>query len=251
MPKRYLRTTDIARAVGVHPNTVRLYEEWGFLPPIPRSRSGYRQFTPAHLEQMRLAKIALGWPYPGGKSLVVDLVFKAAANDLGSALEMAYTYLGRVRAEQVQAESAVHFLERWAEGSVTDVTPQRLRIGEVAELLGLTVDMLRNWERNGLLTVPRHPTSGYRQYGAKEIGRLRVIRMLRQAGYSIMAILRMLLKFDQGETKNLRQTLDTPRPDEDVYSVADRWLSTLAEQEQRAQNIITQIGKMMDQKPLR
>jgi len=28
---RYLRTSDIAKAVSVHPNTVRLYEKWGFL----------------------------------------------------------------------------------------------------------------------------------------------------------------------------------------------------------------------------
>ena len=59
MNPRYLRTSDVARAVGVHPNTVRRYEEWGFLPPIPRTASGYRQFTQAHLEQMRLARLAL------------------------------------------------------------------------------------------------------------------------------------------------------------------------------------------------
>jgi hypothetical protein len=40
MTRRYLRTSDIAEAVGVHPNTVRLYEEWGFLPPIPRGPAG-------------------------------------------------------------------------------------------------------------------------------------------------------------------------------------------------------------------
>ncbi len=64
MKPRYMRTSDIAQAVGVHPNTVRLYEEWGFLPPIPRSPSGYRQYTQAHLDQMRLAQTALhgGWP---------------------------------------------------------------------------------------------------------------------------------------------------------------------------------------------
>ena len=53
---RTLRASDIAKAVGVHPNTVRLYEEWGFLPPVPRSPSGYRLFTAAHLDQMRLAR---------------------------------------------------------------------------------------------------------------------------------------------------------------------------------------------------
>jgi DNA-binding transcriptional MerR regulator len=50
MTRATLRTSDISRAVGVHPNTVRLYETWGLLPPIPRSSSGYRLFTEQHLE---------------------------------------------------------------------------------------------------------------------------------------------------------------------------------------------------------
>ncbi len=58
MPPKYLRTSDIARAVGVHPNTVRLYEAWGFLPPVPRSPKGYRLYTGTHLDIMRLARTA-------------------------------------------------------------------------------------------------------------------------------------------------------------------------------------------------
>mgnify|MGYP005832486233 CR=1 FL=1 len=245
MAARYLRTSDVARAVGVHPNTVRLYEAWGFLPPIPRSPSGYRRFTEFHLDQMRLARTALCAPYPGGKGPVLELVFKAAAGDLGSALELAFTYLAQVRAERAQAEAAVTFLERWVQGSATDVVAAPLTIGQAGRRLGVTPDMLRNWERNGLLQVPRDAHSGYRRYGPTEIGRARVIRMLRQAGYSMMAILRMLLSLDRGQTQNLRQVLDTPRPDEDVYSAADRWLSTLAAQEQRALDIIAQLETMI------
>lgn len=240
-----LRTSDIAAEIGVHPNTVRLYEAWGFLPPIPRSHSGYRLFTEAHLEQMRLARIALQWPYPGGKEPVVRLVKSAANDDFGTALEEAYCYLANVRAERAHAEAAVEFLEHWAQGKTTDTTNTPLRIGQVAQRLGVTLDMLRNWERNGLLTVPRDPQTGYRRYGATEIGRVRVIRMLRQSGYSLMAILRMMLRFDTGETENLREVLDTPRHDEDMYSVADRWLSTLNKQEQRALDIIQQLVAMM------
>jgi len=64
MTQHYLRTSAVAKAIGVHPNTVRLYEAWGFLPAAPRSPSGYRLFTEAHLDQMRLARIAThgGWP---------------------------------------------------------------------------------------------------------------------------------------------------------------------------------------------
>ena len=244
---RYLRTSDIAKAVGVHSNTVRLYEKWGFLPPIPRSPSGYRLFTEEHLDQMRLARTALRGPWPGRniKQSALVLVRQAASGDPGGALEQAYNHLARVRAERAQAEAAAELLERWAQGAAADATAEPLRIGEAAKLLDVTTDMLRNWERNGLIRVPRNPRNRYRLYDATEIGRLRVIRMLRRAGYSTMAILRMLLQLDQGKGEDLRQALDTPRLDEDIYSAADRWLSTLAAQEQRALDLIAQLEEMI------
>ncbi len=249
---QYLLTSDIAKAVGVHPNTVRRYEEWGFLPPIPRGPSGYREFTKIHLDQMRLARMALRGPWPGKevrKSAFV-LVRRAASGDLGGALEQAYRHRALVQAERAQAEAAAELLERWSQGVATDATSESLRIGEAARLLGLTTEAMRNWERNGLIKVPRNPRNGYRLYGATEIGRLRVIRMLRQAGYSVMAILRMLLHLDRGGSGDLRQVLDTPRPDEDIYSAADQWLSTLAEHEQRATDLIAQLGEMMHQQQM-
>jgi len=247
---RYLRTSDIATAVGVHPNTVRRYEEWGFLPPIPRGPSGYRLFTQAHLEQMRLARLVLQGPWPGKeiRQSASVLVRRAASGDLGGALEQAYRHRALVQAERSQAEAAAELLERWSQGVATDTTAGPLHIGKAAKLLGLTTAAMRNWERNGLIKVPRDPRNGYRLYGATEIGRLRVIRMLRQAGYGVMAILRMLLHLDRCGSGDLRQVLDTPRPDEDIYSAADQWLSTLAEHEQRAMDIIAQLGEMMYQR---
>ena len=240
-----LRTSDVARAAGVHPNTIRVYEKWGFLPPIPRSANGYRAFTAEHVAQVRLIRLALRHPYPGGRPLVVKLVRRAASGDLGGALESAYTYLARVRAEHVRAEAATELLERWAVGAAADATPEPVGIGDAAKLLGVTRDVLRNWERNGLLRVPRDPRNGYRLYGAPEIGRLRVIRMLRRAGYSTMAILRMVLLLDQGQTEGLPRVLDTPRSDEDVLSAADRWLSTLAESEGRCREVIAHLEEMI------
>jgi DNA-binding transcriptional MerR regulator len=242
-----LRTSDIAKAVGVHPNTVRLYERWGFLSPIPRSPSGYRLFSETHLAQMRLARTALHGVWPGRhiRQSALALVQRAAAGDLGAALEQACAHLALVQAERDQAEAAAAFLKRWSQGVAADATVEPLQIGQAAQRLGVTTDMLRNWERNGLIKTPRQPGSDYRLYGAPEIGRLRVIRMLLGAGYSMMAVLRMLLHFDQGKEGDLRQVLDTPRPDEDVYSAADMWLSTLAAQEQRAQDLIAQLEAMI------
>jgi DNA-binding transcriptional MerR regulator len=198
---------------------------------------------------MVLARTALQWPYPGGKEPVRRLVKSAAGGDFGTAMESAYKFLANVKAEQAQADTAAAFLEQWAMGQTLDtINNTPLLIGTAAKRLDVTADMLRNWERNGLLQVPRHPTNGYRLYGAAELGRARVIRVLRQAGYSVMAILRMMLEFDAGrddDASSLRQALDTPRPDEDVYNVTDRWLTTLAETEKRAQDVIQLLTGMI------
>ncbi len=242
----HLKTSDIAKLVGVHANTVRLYEARGFLSPVPRSKRGYRLFTVLHLEQMRLAHLALKWPYLGSQHLVTDLVKCAADGDLGMAMELAYQHLTNVRMERTRAEAAVEFLERWAHGQVLETTRRTLSISQVADHLGVTRDQLRNWDRSGLLNVPRDPATGYRLYRAAEIGRLRVIRMLCQSGYSVMAILRMLRQFDTGETERLREALDTPGEHEAIETIADRWLTTLADQENRAQAITRQIAVLID-----
>jgi DNA-binding transcriptional MerR regulator len=248
MAEKYLRTSDIAKDVGCHPNTVRMYEEWGYIPEAPRSQSNYRLFNRVHLEHMRLAWTAFSGPYPGRtiKRSAYKLVLTAAYGDLGGSLEMAYAHVALVQSEHAQAEAAAVLLERWSDGATTDATIGPLLIGETAKLLHVTTDMLRNWENNGLIQVPR-AKNGYRQYGSDEIGRLRVIRMLVRAGYSMMAVLRMMLALDQGKVGavELRRILDTPRDDEDVFTAADQWLSTLRIQEQKAVQVIEILERMI------
>lgn len=52
-------TSQIAGIVGLHPNTVRKYEEWGLLQTPERKPNGYRVFTDVHIKQFELAKKAL------------------------------------------------------------------------------------------------------------------------------------------------------------------------------------------------
>ena len=245
--KRYLRTSDLAKAVGVHPNTVRLYEQWGLIPPVERSLTGYRRFTERHLDCLRLARIVNTGFYPGTviRRSGIQVIKKAVSGDLGGALELAYQYKALVQAERAHAEIAIALLERWAQGSAADATNQLLHIGQTASLLGVSVDILRNWERNRLIKTPRNPDNRYRLYGPREIGRLRVIRTLSRAGYSMMAILRMMTRLDSGQTEGLRQVLDTPRPDEDIFSASDRWLSTLMEHEMQAEKMIAHLEEMI------
>ncbi len=252
MADTFLRTGDLAKELGVHVNTIRLYETSGLLASVPRGSNGYRQYSVLHLEQARLAHLTLHWPYVGDKQRLIDLVKSAINDDLGMAMEFAYEYLATVRAERTHAEAAIEFLERWAAGHVVDTPSHPMHIRQAAAHLNVSVDMLRNWERNGLLAVPRDPANHYRLYGSAEFGRLRVVRMLVRCGFSLIAILRMLQQFDQGNTHNLREALHVPRGEKvdeanrSISAIADRWLTNLLELETRAQRIIQQIGRLIE-----
>ena len=50
-------TTEVAKIIGIHPNTVRMYEQWGLIPLAERKFNGYRVFTDFHIEQLRLIRI--------------------------------------------------------------------------------------------------------------------------------------------------------------------------------------------------
>ncbi|MCI0579316.1 MAG: MerR family DNA-binding transcriptional regulator [Chloroflexi bacterium] len=152
-----MRTSDLDRVVGVHPNTVRRYVEWGLLPPVQRGPNGYRLFTRKHLDCLRVARMIYATTYPS-KAIRLSgsqIIQSAVADDWGGALERSYAHLAFVQSERVQAETAAMLLERWATGTAADATEQPLQIGQVAHLLGISIDMLRNWERNGLITIPQ------------------------------------------------------------------------------------------------
>ncbi|HJS20041.1 MAG TPA: MerR family transcriptional regulator [Anaerolineales bacterium] len=241
MPAKFLRTSDLARAVGIHPNTVRRYADWGLIPPVERSPSGYRLFTQRHLDCLRLARTIYAAQYPGRgfRALGNKIIQHAVKDDWAAALDQAHELLAAVSVELGHANQAANLLEHWAHNMMdSSVDEESLGIGEVSKLLGVSLDVIRNWERNGLIRVPRNSYNHYRLFGRKEIERMRIIRILSLAGYSHMAMLRMFIELDKGNTRDLKKILDTPRPDEDIYTAADRWLTTLHEQEKLAQRVI-------------
>jgi len=251
MAVKYLRTSDLAHAVGVHPNTVRKYADWGLIPPVERSPSGYRLFNQRHLDCLWLARKVYAAPYPGRgfRALGNEIIQRAVVDDWQGALEKAHEHLALVRAELEQADTAANILEGWAQNLTAETKDENpLAIGEVSKILGISLDVIRNAERNGLIIVPRNSYNNYRLFREKEIERLQIIRMLSKAGYSHMAILRMFIELDKGNTRNLKKTLDTPRADEDIFSTADRWLTTLHAQEKMAGEVIQFIEEIMTSK---
>ncbi len=253
---KYLKTSEIAKSVGIHPNTVRLYEKWGLLPTAARSPAGYRQFTGAHLVQVKLIRLAMKCTLFGRevKKTAYGIISSSAEAHYIEALGLAEDLVEMIDTELKQAEAAEKFLEQWAEeskaaaalpgadakssgaasegdiSSKSDV-PANTAVSAktAARLLDIKTDMLRDWERNGLIHIPRNPENGYRLYGPYEINRLRVIRALRRSNYSNMSILRAMNKLESGSAEGLREALDSPELDEDrgYLCFTDMLLTTL------------------------
>ncbi len=67
-----------------------------------------------------------------------------------------------------------------------------LRIGEFADLLGVTTKSVRHYHRVGLLPEPIRSPNGYRQYGLEAVLRALQVMRLRQLGLSLRDIQSML-----------------------------------------------------------
>ncbi|MFA5317760.1 MAG: MerR family transcriptional regulator [Dehalococcoidales bacterium] len=245
---KYYKTSEIAKAAGVHPNTVRLYEVLGLLQPVRRGNNNYRLYTLAHMEQMRLARIALKSACVEGniRKRAISIIKTAAKGNLKLALEETCGYLAHINNEQSKADEALIILQKWMnKKNAPGATDIFLGRGDTSRLLGVSIDALRNWERNGLLNVPRNSKNGYRVYGRKEIDRAKVIRTLRMANYSMMAILRMLkaVESKSGEP-DIIDIVSTLQPDEDMIYATDRWILTLSETEKNAKELIRQLMNM-------
>jgi MerR family copper efflux transcriptional regulator len=67
-----------------------------------------------------------------------------------------------------------------------------MTIGRLAERAGVNIDTIRYYERNGLLPVPTRRASGYREYAAGDIERLRFIRRAKELGFTLTEIAELL-----------------------------------------------------------
>lgn len=83
---------------------------------------------------------------------------------------------------------------------------ERLTIGEVAKLIGVTARTVRHYHKIGILPEPERSDSGYRLYSADDLLRLQRIRRLQSFGLSLKQIKDIL--GDPGGKSTLRKALE-------------------------------------------
>ncbi|MCQ4636569.1 MerR family transcriptional regulator [Anaerovorax odorimutans] len=230
MDKTY-STSEVAKIIGIHPNTVRLYEELELISRPRRQPNGYRIFTRQHIEQFQIARLAFQVEVlqNGLRKQAVRIIKAAARNEFSEAIVLTQEYLQQVEREQKNAEEAIEITEGLFDRGLQEDEDASLRLTrkETADLLCITIDTLRNWELNGLLSVKRKH-NGYRVYTDRDIRRLKIIRSLRCANYSLASILRMLRAVDVDPGTDIKAIIDTPKAGEDIISACDQLLSSLS-----------------------
>lgn len=237
-------TSEAAKIIGIHPNTVRKYEEWGLIPQAERKPNGYRIFTDFHIEQLKLIRIAFKIEVlqNGLRKKIVETVKVSASRDFDKALCFAEEYRKQIQREQRNAEEAIRIAKQIISGKSADDSIC-LKRKQASDYLDISMDTLRNWERNGLLKVKRKQ-NGYRFYTSDDIERLKMIRSLRCANYSLEAILRMMNALEHNPQVNIKAVLNTPQKDTDIVSVCDRLILSLRDAERNAGEIIGIISDM-------
>ena len=82
--------------------------------------------------------------------------------------------------------------------NTTTVTPRGLRVSELADMVGLTSDTIRYYERAGLLPPPARTPAGYRAYDASAVDRLQFIQGAQRLGLTLRDIRDLLAIRDTG-----------------------------------------------------
>lgn len=228
-------THEVAQIIGIHDNTVRFYEACGFVTKPERKPNGYRIFTAEHLLQFKVARalFQVELLQKGLRKTALKVVKLCAAHQYHRALSETEHYMNLLKSEMHLAHEAVVYTTSLLEPCAIATQPLALKRKAVAEKLAITVDTLRNWELNGLLHAKRLE-NGYRIYDAEDLKRLSMIRALRNANYSIAAILRLFNAVERCGACDVSGVLETPNTEE-VISACDRLVSSLEAAEIQAQ----------------
>lgn len=222
---RHYRPIDLARAAGLSAQMVRNYEELGFLPPAPRGPAGHRRYGAAHVRALEVARVLIaGYSWQHAR----HIMGAAHRGDTAAALAAADARHADLHRRRRDLEGTLDAL-RVAAASPSGAPPpagrgghpgRTLSIGEAAQEVGVRVSALRFWEAQGVLQPTRDKPSGYRVFDSEQLRQLRVVALLRDAGYGFAPIRGVLAEMAAG------------RP-EQALAAAERRLADLTEASRR------------------
>src|SRR5581483_6099244 len=211
IPHHSLRTIDLAKAAGISVQQVRNYEATGLIPPVERSPGGYRLYTQQHLVALTTARGMVGGY---GWQRTPAIMQALHRGKLSNALALIDTHHAELASKRLQVEQTLAVLHALAAQSapLSDTRqPQQFRVGEAAKQVGVRVSALHFWEQQGLLHPLRDRNSHYRLYDGQQMHRLRMVVLLRDAGYNFNVILSVLDELAAGRPEKAIMAVEKRR----------------------------------------
>src|SRR5215467_11722590 len=209
----YLRTHDLALAGGISVQQVRNYEASGLIPQAQRSPSGYRLYTQQHLAALKTVKSMVpgyGWPRT---SAIMQALHRGDLSATLAIIDECHAELARKRLQVEQTLSALRLFAAGAVSQHRTSPPQRIRVGEAAKQVGVRVSAVHFWEQQGLLHPVREQNSRYRLYDEHQMSRVRVVALLRDAGYPFNVIQSVLDELVAGRPEKAIVAVEKRRED--------------------------------------
>lgn len=198
---RQLRGAELAAIGGISVQQVRNYEAVALLPAAGRTAAGYRIFTETHERAMVPARALVrgyGWDH------AVAVMSAIHAGDLRRVVELIDSGHARLDQERQRIQRALQAFEV-AVTHPLDSDPRLqqalelirrqggpLRVGQLANLLGVRTSALRFWERLELIRSERDRATGYRVYDHTAIRDAHLVHLLREGNFPT-AIIRAAL----------------------------------------------------------
>ena len=227
-----LKIGRLSQLTGVKAGTIRFYERCGFLEPARRLPNGYRVFCGRHIYQIRICRLVFGGFVNRRLRRISRDVLQASRDWDPAAYRLAAErYLQAVREDIERTGKAVDIvLDKLQETG--DDEGMSYTKKQAADLVGVTPEAVRNWERNSLLV--QRAAYEKRLYSRKELDRMYVIRLLLDNGYSMMAVRSFFAEFDIGGGAQAAGLLMEPGEREELIYRADRYMETLRRTEEKA-----------------
>lgn len=160
-----MRLIDIARHFGVSTSMLRSYEERGLVPPVPRSKAGYRLFGPAHIAFFACARAM----QPGFTQPQIGRIFALLRKGQG---DEALWLAAQAESELYRELGIVRKIERaLGRRNPPEKKADRplLQVSQLSRETGIPASTLRFWDSTGLLPARRDPRNRYRLYTPAQV----------------------------------------------------------------------------------
>ncbi len=175
-----MRPADISRRLGISTTTIRKYEMLGLMPPVPRSKTGYRVLSDEHAAYI----VCLREMLPAFSLTEIAKIFEAVmAKEMDAALwiinkKQADLYEEKLITEKI-AKSLLH-----RNDLALHISRNKLSINDVSRETGIPATTIRHWDKIGLITVMRSSENNYRMFTAEHIKQILTIYALKLSVYA-------------------------------------------------------------------